>query len=70
MQMRVAAARLRIREIPVDHRCRRGGVSKVSGNITAGLNAAWKIAATFLRLALSLRRQPASPETSARPEGT
>jgi len=70
MQMRVAAARLRIREIPVDHRCRRGGVSKVSGNVTAGLSAAWKIAATFLRLAMSLRRQPASPETSARSEGT
>ena len=33
MQMRVAAARLRILEVPVDHRCRRGGVSKVSGNL-------------------------------------
>ena len=39
MQMRVAAAGLHIREIPVDHRCRRGGVSKVSGNLTAGLVA-------------------------------
>jgi glycosyltransferase involved in cell wall biosynthesis len=68
MQMRVAAAHLRIREIPVDHRCRRGGVSKVSGNVTAGLSAAWKIATTFLRLAMSLR--PASLGTSARPEGT
>ncbi len=43
MQMRVAAAGLRIREIPVDHRRRRGGESKVSGNLTAGLSAAWKI---------------------------
>jgi glycosyltransferase involved in cell wall biosynthesis len=57
MQMRVAAAGLRILEVPVDHRCRRGGVSKVSGNLAAGLSAAGKITATFLRLALTLRRQ-------------
>lgn len=56
MQMRVAAAGLRILEVPVDHRCRRGGVSKVSGNVVAGLSAAWKITTTFLRLAASLRR--------------
>ena len=55
MQMRVAAAKLRILEIPVDHRCRRGGVSKVSGNLVAGLSAGWKITTTFLRLSLSLR---------------
>jgi glycosyltransferase involved in cell wall biosynthesis len=55
MQMRVAAAGLRIREIPVDHRCRRGGMSKVSGNLTAGLSAAWKITTTFVRLAFALR---------------
>jgi glycosyltransferase involved in cell wall biosynthesis len=57
MQMRVAAAGLHIREIPVDHRCRRGGVSKVSGNLTAGLGAAWKITTTFVRLAFALRGQ-------------
>jgi glycosyltransferase involved in cell wall biosynthesis len=56
MQMRAAAGGLRTLEVPVDHRCRRGGVSKVSGNIAAGLSAAWKIATTFLRLALTLRR--------------
>jgi glycosyltransferase involved in cell wall biosynthesis len=55
MQMRVAAAGLRIVEIPVDHRCRRGGVSKVSGNLVAGCSAAWKITTTFVRLSLSLR---------------
>jgi glycosyltransferase involved in cell wall biosynthesis len=55
MQMRAAAGGLRIREIPVDHRCRRGGESKVSGNLVAGLKAAWKIATTFVRLALALR---------------
>jgi len=55
MQMRAAAAGLRIREVPVDHRCRRGGVSKVSGNVAAGMSAAWKIATTFMRLAVTLR---------------
>jgi hypothetical protein len=56
MQMRAAARRMRISEVPVDHRCRRGGVSKVSGNIRAGLGAAWKITTTFVRLAATLRR--------------
>jgi glycosyltransferase involved in cell wall biosynthesis len=55
MQMRVAASGLRSVEIAVDHRCRRGGESKVSGNLIAGLTAAWKIATTFLRLAATLR---------------
>lgn len=50
MQMRVAAAGLRVLEVPVDHRCRRGGVSKVSGNLVAGIQAGWKIAGTFVRL--------------------
>jgi hypothetical protein len=58
MQMRVAAAGWRIREVAVDHRRRRGGVSKVSGNLTAGLKAAWKIATTFARLSTSLRSRP------------
>lgn len=55
MQMRAAATGLRILEVPVDHRCRRGGASKVSGNVRAGLSAAWKIATTFIRLAATLR---------------
>jgi len=59
MQMRVAAAGLRCQEIAVDHRCRRGGESKVSGNLVAGVKASWKISTTFLRLAAALRRQPA-----------
>lgn len=60
MQMRAAAARLRCVEIPADHRLRRGGESKVSGNLVAGLNAAWKISTTFLRLAVELRRVAAT----------
>lgn len=60
MQMRVAAGGLRILEVPTDHRCRRGGQSKVSGDWRTGLAAAWKIATTFIRLAWSLRRQTES----------
>lgn len=59
MQMRAAAAGLRILEIPVDHRRRRGGVSKVSGNWLAGLHAGWKITSTFLRLVATGRRSRA-----------
>jgi hypothetical protein len=57
MQMRVAAAGLRIREIAVDHRRRRGGVSKVSGQVIAGLSASSKIVTTFIRLLIQLRKQ-------------
>ena len=57
MLMRVAAARLPALEIAVGQRRRIGGVSKVSGNLVAGLKAAWSISTTFIRLALALRRQ-------------
>ncbi|HKN26476.1 MAG TPA: glycosyltransferase family 2 protein [Roseiarcus sp.] len=57
MQMRAVAARLRTLEIPVDARRRIGGVSKVSGNLVAGMAAAWIIAQTFLRLEFELRRE-------------
>jgi glycosyltransferase involved in cell wall biosynthesis len=57
MLMRVAAARLPALEIAVGQRRRIGGVSKVSGNLTASLKAAWSISTTFIRLALALRRQ-------------
>jgi glycosyltransferase involved in cell wall biosynthesis len=55
MQMRAAASGLRCLEVAVDHRRRRGGESKVSGDLRAGFAAAWKIALTFLRLARLLR---------------
>jgi hypothetical protein len=56
MLMRVAAARLPALEIAVGQRRRIGGVSKVSGNVVAGVKAACSIAATFVRVALELRR--------------
>lgn len=60
MQMRVAARRLRIREVPVRCRRRIGGVSKVSGNLRAALPAASGLVRTFVRLAIGLRRPPLS----------
>jgi hypothetical protein len=44
-------------EIPVGQRRRIGGVSKVSGNLAASIKAAAVLAITFVRLALSLRRE-------------
>ena len=69
MQMRAAASGLRCIEIPVDHRCRRGGASKVSGNLAAGIMAAWKITTTFLRLAFTLRRSRVDARLSALAKG-
>jgi hypothetical protein len=54
MQMRAAANRLRIVEVPVGQRARAGGVSKVSGNLGTALRAASVLAATFFRLALHI----------------
>ncbi len=62
MQMRVAAGGYRLREVPVDHRRRRGGVSKVSGNLVAGMSAAGKITITFWRLWRSLPRRVGKPK--------
>ena len=53
MQMRAARAGLRIIELPVAHRRRVGGVSKVSGSLSGTLKASGRIALTFLRVALA-----------------
>jgi glycosyltransferase involved in cell wall biosynthesis len=52
MQMMAAHKRLRILELPVDHRRRTGGESKVTGNLRATARATVKIASTFLRIAV------------------
>src|SRR6266700_6588957 len=49
MQMRAARAGLRILEVPVDHRCRAGGKSKVSGTLRGTFVAGARILATFVR---------------------
>ena len=51
MQMKVARAGLRILEVPVNHRCRTGGKSKVSGTLRGTFVAGSRIIATLLRIA-------------------
>ena len=51
MQMRVARAKMRILEIPVSHRCRTGGESKVSGTLRGTFVAGTRILATLFRVA-------------------
>src|SRR5438270_61646 len=52
MQMKAARAGLRTLEVPVNHRCRAGGVSKVSGTLRGTFVAGARIIATFFRIAL------------------
>lgn len=52
MQMRTARARLRVLEMPVNHRCRTGGESKVSGTLRGTFVAGIRIVATLFRVAM------------------
>ena len=58
MQMRAARAGLRILEVPVAHRRRAGGSSKVSGTLRGTLKASCRILVTFTRIALESRGRP------------
>lgn len=60
MLMRIAAAGLPTLEISVGQRRRVGGISKVSGNLVAGIKAACTMAATFVRIFLRLQHQSRS----------
>jgi glycosyltransferase involved in cell wall biosynthesis len=51
MQMRAARSDLRILEVPVNHRCRTGGESKVSGTLRGTFIAGVRIIATLFRVA-------------------
>ncbi|MGI8819520.1 MAG: glycosyltransferase family 2 protein [Chthoniobacterales bacterium] len=55
MQMRAARAGLRVLEVPVNHRCRTGGESKVSGTLRGTFVAGTRILATLFRVALERR---------------
>ncbi|MBA3240100.1 MAG: glycosyltransferase family 2 protein [Acidobacteria bacterium] len=55
MQMRAACARLRILELPVNHRRRAGGESKVSGTSRGTFLAGGRILMTLARIALERR---------------
>jgi len=65
MQMRAARAGLRILEVPVAHRRRAGGTSKVSGNLRGTMMASWRILATFTRIAAERRERGPKAVTSA-----
>jgi len=63
MQMRAARAGLRILELPVAHRRRLGGTSKVSGTVRGTVKAALRIGLTFVRVACERRhRLTAAPD--------
>jgi glycosyltransferase involved in cell wall biosynthesis len=55
MQMRAARAELRILELPVRHRNRAGGASKVAGSFKGSLRASWQIASALVRIAGDMR---------------
>ncbi|MFL5003148.1 MAG: glycosyltransferase family 2 protein [Xanthobacteraceae bacterium] len=55
MQMRAARSGLRILELPVQHRNRAGGVSKVAGSVMGTVRAGCRIAVTIARVALQPR---------------
>ena len=50
MQIKAVKMGLRIQEVPVDYRNRVAGVSKVSGNLSASVKAAWRILGVFGRV--------------------
>jgi glycosyltransferase involved in cell wall biosynthesis len=56
MQMRAAAAKLRVLEVPVNYGLREGGTSKVAGSLRGTLRAGYRIIATFLRVWRETRR--------------
>jgi glycosyltransferase involved in cell wall biosynthesis len=61
MQARAARANLRVREIPVHHRRRRGGESKVSGTLRGSAMAGWVILKTvFAERLVHFRKGPIS----------
>jgi glycosyltransferase involved in cell wall biosynthesis len=60
MQMRAARAGLRIIEIPVPHRRRIGGASKVSGSVRGTLKAGLRLGLAFARVAFE-RSDRANP---------
>ena len=55
MQMRAARGGLRILELPVRHRNRAGGASKVAGSLKGSVQASWQIASALVRIASEMR---------------
>jgi len=59
MQIKAAQRGLRILEVPVDYRCRIGGVSKVAGDFRASLKAAVRIFEVLFRVGFAGKALPA-----------
>ena len=55
MQLKAVTMRLRIVEVPVHYRCRIGGVSKVSGSLSASWQTLLKIVEVFMRVRREMR---------------
>ena len=66
MQMRAAKAGLRILEVPVAHRRRLGGASKVSGTVMGTVKAALRIGLTFARVACERQHRGHATEAQDR----
>jgi glycosyltransferase involved in cell wall biosynthesis len=66
MQMRAARAGLRILELPMPYRRRSGGSSKVAGTVRGSLRAAYRIAATFFRVAMASSMHSAADPKSGK----
>ncbi|MGH7043571.1 MAG: glycosyltransferase [Acetobacteraceae bacterium] len=57
MQLRAAAAGLRIREVALPYRRRVAGRSKVAGTLRGSLRAGARVVSTLIRVSLELRRE-------------
>jgi glycosyltransferase involved in cell wall biosynthesis len=66
MQLRAARAGLRILEVPVAHRRRLGGASKVSGTVMGTVRAAFRIGLTFVHVACERSPRGRSTEVGDR----
>ncbi len=68
MQVRAVELGLRVREVPVRYRNRRGGKSKISGTVSGTIRAGVVIVATISRLFIRClaRRLPDLPSPAAR----
>jgi glycosyltransferase involved in cell wall biosynthesis len=55
MQLKAVKMGLRIIEVPVNYRRRIGGESKVSGNLRASVQTAWRVFAVFVRVRRTIK---------------
>jgi glycosyltransferase involved in cell wall biosynthesis len=56
MQLKAITMGLRVREVPLDYKCRAGGVSKVSGNWRASWQTLKRIVEVFIRVRREMKQ--------------